>query len=140
MLKKLLIKYKEIILYVFFGGLTTVVNFSMFFIFNMLLGEDRYIVSQVISWVAAVLFAFITNKLFVFSKTERTFQQVYREFLKFVSVRILTGLLETISLIAAVDALHFPVNWSKIIICFAVVILNYVFSKLLIFTSKKPEV
>lgn len=138
MIKKLVTKYKEILLYLIFGVLTTVINFSSFFISNKLLGESRYLISQVISWVAAVLFAFITNKLFVFQK-KGTLKQALSEFIKFVSVRLLTGVFETLALIAAVDGFNFPVNVSKVVICFAVVVLNYIFSKILIFTSKKEQ-
>ncbi len=137
MIKKLVTKYKEILLYLIFGVLTTVINFSSFFS-NKLLGESRYLISQVISWVAAVLFAFITNKLFVFQK-KGTLKQALSEFIKFVSVRLLTGVFETLALIAAVDGFNFPVNVSKVVICFAVVVLNYIFSKILIFTSKKEQ-
>ena len=85
MIKKLVAKYKEILLYLIFGVLTTVINFSSFFISNKLLGESQYLISQVISWVTAVLFAFITNKLFVFQK-KGTLKQALSEFIKFVSV------------------------------------------------------
>ena len=136
MIKKLVAKYKEILLYLIFGVLTTVINFSSFFISNKLLGESQYLISQVISWVTAVLFAFITNKLFVFQK-KGTLKQALSEFIKFVSVRLLTGIFETLALIAAVDGFRFPVNVSKVVTCFAVVVLNYIFSKILIFTNKK---
>lgn len=138
MIKKLVAKYKEIFLYLIFGVLTTVINFSSFFISNKLLGESQYLISQVISWVTAVLFAFITNKLFVFQK-KGTLKQALSEFIKFVSVRLLTGIFETLALIAAVDGFRFPVNVSKVVICFAVVVLNYIFSKILIFTNKKEQ-
>ena len=65
-IRDLIIKYKELILYVFFGALTTLVNFAAFKFFNVVLGEERYLVSNVIAWFVSVIFAYITNKLFVF--------------------------------------------------------------------------
>ena len=65
-IKELVIKYKELITYVVFGGLTTVVNLIVFKLAGMALGDERYLISNTIAWIAAVIFAFITNKLWVF--------------------------------------------------------------------------
>ena len=66
MIKKLYKKYEEVILYVVFGGLTTLVNFVSFWVFNKILGEKFYLVSNVIAWFISVVFAYVTNKLWVF--------------------------------------------------------------------------
>ena len=72
-IRDLFIKYKELILYVFFGAMTTLVNFATFKFFNVVLSEERYLISNVIAWFVSVVFAYITNKLFVFeSKTWET--------------------------------------------------------------------
>ena len=65
-IKELLKKYEELILYVVFGGLTTVVNFVAFWLLNKLLGEEIYLVNNVIAWFVSVIFAYVTNKLWVF--------------------------------------------------------------------------
>lgn len=62
MIKKLYKKYEEVILYVVFGGLTTLVNFVSFWVFNKILGEKFYLVSNVIAWFISVVFAYVTNK------------------------------------------------------------------------------
>jgi putative flippase GtrA len=64
-IKELYQKYKELILYVIFGVLTTLVNLVTFMVCEPLLGEDLYLVSNFIAWVGAALFAFFVNKLFV---------------------------------------------------------------------------
>ena len=72
MIKKLFIKYKELITYVIFGVLTTLVNFFAFWLFTKILGEELYLINNAIAWVMGVIFAYITNKLFVFeSKSKR---------------------------------------------------------------------
>lgn len=136
MIKDLFVKYREIISYLFFGGLTTAVSFGIFFVFNLVLGEKLYLISQGISWVAAVSFAFVTNKLYVFQKTGNTPSTVISELWKFASVRFITGLLETGLLMVLVDIIGAPVNPSKIGVCFLVIVLNYIFSKLLIFRQR----
>ena len=66
MIKKLLAKYKEIITYVLFGVLSTIVNFGAFYIFNLILGSSFYLATNIIAWFFAVAFAYVTNKLWVF--------------------------------------------------------------------------
>ncbi len=66
MIKKLFEKYKEVISYVFFGVLATVVNLVSFKIFNAVLGAHLYLLTNVISWLITVIFAYFTNKLWVF--------------------------------------------------------------------------
>ena len=72
-IKELLKKYEELILYVVFGGLTTVVNFVAFWLLNKLLGEEIYLVNNVIAWFVSVIFAYVTNKLWVFESKLRHF-------------------------------------------------------------------
>mgnify|MGYP002513124239 FL=1 len=70
MIKTLFIKYKELITYVIFGVLTTVVNFFAFWLFTKIFGEAFYLVNNAIAWVVGVVFAYITNKLFVFESAK----------------------------------------------------------------------
>ena len=94
-------------------------------------------VSNMIAWVAAVAFAFLTNKPFVFKSHDWSAKVVWPELTKFVGCRIGTGVLETLFLLVTVDILHWNGNWMKLIISILVVILNYFGSKILVFTKKK---
>lgn len=149
-MKKLIKKYKEIILYIFFGVLTTIVNFVIYFIMNALLGEDMYLVSNVIAWIGAVAFAYITNKIWVFESKSRESKTLLREIGEFVSARLLSLGIEETGLYIFVDLLKFSTfSFSflrltitgdviaKIIMQIIVVILNYIFSKFIIFKKVK---
>ncbi len=139
MIKKildLLKKYKEIIKYLFFGVLTTIVNFLSYFIFANLLNIDQ-IISNIIAWFFAVIFAFITNKLFVFEHTSNQLKNWFIEFAKFFGCRIFSGALDTGLFAIFVTWLHFNDFIVKFFIQILVVLLNYVFSKLFIFKNGK---
>ena len=79
MIKKLYKKYEEVILYVVFGVLTTLVNFVSFWVFNKILGEKFYLVSNVIAWFISVVFAYVTNKLWVFESKSWAFKILLKE-------------------------------------------------------------
>ncbi len=124
-------KYREVISYLFWGACTTLVNISAYwFCFNLL--NIPNIPSTIISWVVAVAFAYITNRIFVFrSKSEK----ILAEISKFVSARLLTGLFDIAIMFFAVDMMHWtPIFW-KIISNIIVIILNFILSKWFIFTS-----
>ena len=130
-LKALLIKYREIILYLIFGGLTTVVSFVVYY---AILGAGmHYLAAQVISWAAAVAFAFVVNKLFVFEDRDNSPRALLRQIGQFVSVRIASGVLETVLLWLLVDVILISENIAKIPVAVLTVIINYIASKLLIF-------
>ena len=131
-------KYKEIIKYLFFGGLTTVVNFVVYFIFANLLGIDK-VISNVISWFFSVIFAFVTNKIFVFDNTSNSIKNWCFEFAKFFGCRVFSGVLDTGLFALFVNVLHFNDFIVKIFTQILVVILNYFFSKLIIFKKSKKE-
>lgn len=86
-IKALFIKYRELISYVFFGGLTTVVSFGSYFILNMVF-HVYYLHSQIISWILAVAFAFVTNKKFVFNNNEKTIAGIIVQIVQFYVSRI----------------------------------------------------
>lgn len=151
-MKKLIEKYKELILYVIFGGLTTLVNFASFKIFNMILGEENYLVSNVIAWFISVIFAYVTNKIFVFGSRSWNFKIIGKEIFSFFTARIFSFAIEEFGLYALVDLLGFDKYRidifgfvlggkmiSKILLAVIVVILNYFFSKLVVFRKKKKE-
>ena len=135
-IKEQYFKYKEIINYLVFGGLATVVNFVTYFIVARLIGIDK-VLSSGISWFFSVLFAYITNKLFVFESKTDGIKAVLIEMGSFFLARIVSGILcdvGTFSLMVKV----FNINdlFAKIVTQVMVVIVNYVFSKLIIFRKK----
>ena len=131
----LLKKYEEIISYLFFGGLTTVFNYAFYLPCYNVLGISGAL-SNVIAWVAAVAFAFLTNKPFVFKSHDWSAKVVFPELAKFVSCRVGSGLLETAIIFATVDCLRWDGNIIKLVTSVLVVVLNYVASKLLVFRKK----
>lgn len=134
-LKALFHKYYDLIMYVIFGALTTAVNYLVYLPCYNLLGLDAS-VSNVISWVVSVAFAFLTNKPFVFRSHDWSPGVVWPELLKFVGCRVGSGSLETAILFVTVDTLHWDGNLWKLVTSVLVVVANYVGSKLLVFRNK----
>ena len=132
---ELLKKYEEIISYLFFGGLTTVVNYLVYLPCYNLLGISGA-VSNVIAWIAAVAFAYLTNKPFVFKSHNWSAKTVLPELTKFVGCRVGSGLVETAIIFVTVDRLGLNGNVIKIVTSVLVVVLNYVASKLVVFRKK----
>ena len=136
-IKELYIKYKEGINYLIFGFLSFVVCIVTY---NLCRIVFNYFISNFISWVVAVLFAYITNKLFVFeSKTNGT-KSLIKEFSKFVCGRIFTLILETAILYVMADMMKIDDRIVKIIAQIIVILTNYFLSKLFIFTKKNNKI
>ena len=139
MLKKLwafILRHYGLFAYMFFGLLTTVVNYLVYLPCYVWLGIPSS-VSNMISWTVAVAFAFLTNKPFVFKSNDWSKEVVLPELSRFVVCRMGSGLLETLILLALVDCLHLNGVWTKLIVSGAIVVINYVGSKLLVFKNKK---
>lgn len=134
-IRTLIQKHWDILSYLVFGGLTTVVNYLVYLPCYNLLGLSAT-VSNIIAWVVAVAFAYLTNKPFVFKSHDWSFKTVGPELAKFVGCRIGSGLVETVIIFVAVDWLQGSGNFWKLITSVLVVILNYVGSKLLVFRKK----
>ena len=134
-IRTLIEKYWDIISYLFFGVCTTVVNYLIYLPCYNLLGMSAT-VSNVIAWVVAVAFAFLTNKPFVFRSHDWSAQTVIPELTKFIGCRIGSGAMETVILFVAVDQLGWNGNIWKLLTQVLVVILNYIGSKLLVFRKK----
>lgn len=134
-MKELMIKYKEMLLYLVFGGCTTLVN-----IITYQLCYAKWDVSNVVStciaWVVAVIFAFVTNKLFVFESKSFQMDVLVHELISFFSCRFLTGILDVVIMYISVDLMHFNALLWKIIANILVIILNYIASKLIIFSKR----
>lgn len=124
----------QIFIYLFFGGLATIVNFVAYFTAKDL-ANLNLITSNTISWLAAVLFAFVTNKLWVFHSKTETVRELLLEFSKFIFYRILSYVLDMGAMIFLVNIFFLGDFWAKLITQILVVIANYVFSKLFIFAN-----
>lgn len=135
-IKELFTKYYDIITYLFFGVLTTVINYMVYIpCYNWL--HLSATVSNVIAWVIAVAFAYLTNKPFVFRSHDWSMKTVVPELGKFLGCRIGSGVMETLIILLTVDCLHWNGNVMKLFTNVLVVIVNYIGSKLLVFTEKK---
>lgn len=128
----LLKKHWDVVTYLFFGVLTTAVNYAVYLPCYNLLGLSAA-VSNVIAWGVAVAFAYLTNKPWVFKSHDWSAKVVMPELTKFVVCRIGSGVLETGIIFVFVDWLAFDGNVFKLITSVLVVILNYIGSKLLVF-------
>lgn len=134
---------KEVFFYLFFGVMTTVVNFI---VFGLCKDKMHILVANAVAWFAAVVFAFVTNKLFVFESKSWKAGILFKEIPTFTAARLLTLGLEELGLFVMIESLHLEKVMSlpfvdgemviKIIISVVVVVLNYVFSKLIIFKKK----
>ena len=131
MIKKIYIKYKEIINYLIAGFLTLIVSISSYALLTKIL-HIYYIISNVVSWILAVLFAYYVNRKFVFKSTSIKREKVY-EIINFFKYRVLSLIIETILMYLLVDIILINDLVSKVIVQIIVIILNYIFSKFLIF-------
>ena len=132
---KLYKKYKEIILYLIFGVLTTVINIVSFFLCSNILQID-YKISNVISWFMSVLFAFITNKTIVFESKDKNKRETTKEIIFFFIARILSLIVDMGLMIIMVDIIKSNTLISKIIVNIVIIIINYILSKFLIFKKE----
>ena len=128
-------KYWDILAYLFFGVLTTIVNYIIYLPCYNILGMSA-VSSNLIAWVVAVAFAYLTNKPFVFRSFDWSAKTVVPELSKFVGCRIGSGAAETLILLLAVDILGWNGNLWKLFTQIMVVVLNYIGSKLLVFRDK----
>lgn len=134
-LKQLIIKYYDILAYLIFGVLTTVVNYLVYLpCYNLLMLPA--VVSNLIAWVVAVAFAYVTNKPFVFRSHDWSAKTVVPELTKFVGTRVASGGMESAIIWIAVDLLGGNGNLWKLLTSVLVVVLNYMGSKLLVFRKK----
>ena len=146
MLKKI---NKELVSYLVFGLLTTLVSIVTFEVANLILGQELYLLSNIISWIFAVTFAFVTNKLWVFESKSWAVAVIKTEIIAFVAARLFSLLLEEAGLYLLIDILSlgtfssvifgFTLTGtliSKLIMQVIVVVANYIFSKFIIFKKK----
>ena len=131
-MKKIIEKYLDVIPYIVFGVLTTGVNIGIYWLMAHGLGQ-KVMFSTIVAWFAAVLFAYITNRKWVFHSKAKGFNTCVREMFSFFSCRLLTGVIDWGIMLLFVDILKFEDVIVKIMANILVIILNYVASKLIIF-------
>ncbi len=138
-LKELFIKYKQLISYLFFGGLTTLVNLIIYYLFAKVFSFEE-IVSSGLSWFGAVLFAYITNKIFVFESKSKDHVGLFKEIVAFFGCRLFSGLLCEIGIFAwMVKAMKIDDLIAKLVTQILVIILNFVLSKFIVFNNIKSD-
>ena len=143
LIKKLI--RNELVTYVFFGFLTTIINYGVFYIFYTLFGDDFVLIANIIAFFFATVFAYVTNKLFVFGSRSWEKAVLKREVSSFLGARIVSFLFEEFGLFVCANLLNVGqysifgldgVMIAKITLSFIVVAINYVLSKMYIFAKK----
>ena len=132
-------KYQEIINYLIVGVLTTVVSIVTYFLFSLVLDIENnilFILANILSWICAVIFAYITNKKFVFNTTTSNKKEEIKVFSMFVSSRITNLLIELAFMFVTVKIILINDKIAKVIAQFIVIVLNYILSKLFVFKKK----
>lgn len=123
---------KEVLMYLIFGVLTTVVNIVVYFVCNDVL-HINYLMANGAAWFGSVLFAYVTNRKFVFLSNS---ESLLNEFLRFLGSRVSTGIIDMAVMWVLVDIVSCNSMVSKVISNVLVIILNYVFSKLFVFQKE----
>lgn len=136
MIKKLWEKYKELFFYGVFGVGATFINIVSYRILADVFGKKYFLLANIIAWILAFIFAFITNKLFVFESKSWEATTAIKEFVGFLSARLATGILDTVLMWLFVSVIRLDDTLSKIIINVLVIIINYIASKFFIFKKK----
>ncbi|MDR0913150.1 MAG: GtrA family protein [Methanobrevibacter sp.] len=120
---------QEIILYLIFGVLTTGVNILTYFFLAKIIGLN-YLISNILAWFVSVVFAYITNRKWVFKSIKKN---IIKEFSLFVGGRLFSGIIDSVLMVLFIDIFLFNDLISKIIINIIVIIINYIFSKIIVF-------
>lgn len=148
MIKKLFEKYREIIVYIIFGGATTLVNWVTYTIYLFITNsntEFNITAANSVSWAVAAVFSFIVNKIFVFRSSSFKKSVILREAAAFFGARVFSGLFEiflpTLLFSIGLNQSFLSIEgfWAKLIVSILVIVLNYIFSKLVIFRKPKNK-
>ena len=135
-IKELFKTHREIISYIIFGALTTFVDFATYITLTRFLSLNEDL-SNVISQAVAIIFAFIVNKIFVFEDRENNLKAVIYQFAKFTSLRLTTLFLNSALFFVMTELININDIVTKALVSVVVIILNYIFSKLLVFKRTK---
>ena len=129
-LKALYQKHRSTVIYLVFGMLTTAVNYAVYLPLYNLAGLPAAVCNAV-AWVVAVIFAYVTNKFYVFES--KAWAGAFGEFVRFVGSRVASGAIETVSLLLTVDILGWNGNIMKLLLAVFVIVFNYILSKFFVF-------
>ena len=129
-------KGKHLVTYGIFGVISTVVNIGLYIVFYQYVGMAN-VSSNIFAWILAVLFAFVTNKLWVFDSKDISLKVVWPEMVKFIGCRLATGLIDLTIMFVAVDLMKQNAVLYKVFANIIVIILNYAASKAFIFKQEK---
>ena len=138
MLKKLMKKYEDLIMYIIVGVCTMIVSLVSYFIMANTL-QMYYQAANIISWVLAVAFAYVTNKKYVFKSPYTSVQATTKELVSFVSSRVASLLVEILSMFFFVQVCQIDDNIVKLMNQVLVTVLNYIFSKFWVFRKEKQH-
>lgn len=134
-IKEIISKYKNIVFYLFFGVCTTLINWLSYYLLYSIWKVPN-VISTIIAWIVAVIFAFVTNKIWVFDSKSFEKSILLKESASFVAARLVTGLLDVIIMYVAVDLFFWNSMLWKLLSNFIVIVINYVLSKFLVFSKR----
>ena len=133
-------KHREIVSYLFWGGMAFLLSMVLFWVFNSKLGMGE-VTANTVDWIIVVIFAFFTNKLFVFRSKAGSAAGLGKEFISFIAARLFTLLLEDVIIWLGCNKLGFDSELGSLVVKlvgqFVVIVVNYILSKLWIF--RKPK-
>lgn len=133
---KLFQKYREIIVYIIFGGLTTLVNFVGYLVLTRLVGMEAGI-ANIVAILISILFAYVTNKIWVFESKSTNLKEIAKEMVSFFGCRAFTSLLDIGLFDLLVYVFHISDIWVKLFNQIIVIVLNYILSKVIVFRKDK---
>lgn len=131
-MKANLLKYKNFLLYIFFGIITTFVNIAAYLLFTKIFNFETMI-SNIIAWILAVTVAYLTNRNWVFESTASNLQDIIKEIFSFFICRLLTGFLDMAIMFICVNLLGLNDIIIKCLANIIVILANYIASKMVIF-------
>lgn len=142
MIKKLYSKYKEIVDYLFWGVIAFLLSMLLYWIFDSGLGWNS-VVANTVDWIIVVIFAYFTNRIFVFRSKTKGLKAMGTEFLQFVAARLFTLILEDVIIYIGVTVMGHDSSLGSMVVKLigqvVVIITNYILSKLWIFRKKKDK-
>lgn len=136
MIKGIFWKYKEVILYFFFGGLSMIISIGSFSAFNYGFGMNA-LTANILSWIITIIFVYITNKKWVFEIKSSNEKEILTEFILFVTGRVSTLVLEEAILFIGIYLFDINSIFVKIGAQIVVIVSNYIISKFIVFKNKK---
>ena len=143
MIKKIYEKHKEIIDYLFWGGVAFVLSMVLYWLFDSICGWNS-VVANTVDWVICVLFTYVTNRIFVFRSKTKGLKAVGTEFIQFVAARLFTLVLEDLIIFIGVTVMGYNSSIGSMIVKLigqvVAIVTNYILSKLWIFRKKNEDV